>query len=678
MLFHANPIFQGVFYQTVALLKRYNGGFNEVDCDGLISISSSKEDEAASLDAIVSLVKNDVVTISSLVREMEMYLTTTDNIIRARGILLLGEALECLSSKPLDAATIHILVAFFKERLADWRALRGALVGCLALVRRKSGGMVTGSDAKGVAESYLQNLQVQSLGQHDRKLCFELMECLLEHYPSAVASLWLLLGRMGDELIYGICEAIDGEKDPQCLMLAFHIVEPKAEDAEVKRDDLSRALMVMPCPAFEALLGHFKLAFSSTPLFEPSVIPLLLEKLSSSLSSAKVDSLKYISHCTPKYGAERMAKHAEAIWSSLKDAIYTSGQSFVLSFTPESLGGLDSEENEIAAEALALLEKVVQQNNDLFSSMIVGDEEINMVLNTITGYQSYKDIPLQSKQKLYSVGRILYVSAKASVASCSRVFQIFFPRLIESMGLPVVNGSGTCSFNDDCIISKRPNYGSLYLCIELLGACRDLVIATANPASQCVSANETWCCLIQSFSTSLSKIFSSILTTRTEEPAHDADMYLGVKGLQILATFPGGYLLVSKSTCDSILMTFISIITIDFNKTLLWNLSVKALVHIGLFIHGSNESEKSMSYMDIVVQKIVSSISSDNHNMPFPLQLEAISAIGTSGMIYMLKIVTGLQEVICANLAEIYVRMFNNLFNIRAQGMSPSNEQDDS
>lgn len=54
---------------------------------------------------------------------------------------------------------------------ADWKALRGAVVGCLALLRRKVDvGSVTYSEAKAVAESYLQNLQVQSLGQHDRKV----------------------------------------------------------------------------------------------------------------------------------------------------------------------------------------------------------------------------------------------------------------------------------------------------------------------------------------------------------------------------------------------------------------------------------------------------------------------------------------------------------------------------
>lgn len=52
---------------------------------------------------------------------------------------------------------------------ADWKALRGAIVGCLALLRRKADfGSVTVSEAKAVAESYLENLQVQSLGQHDR------------------------------------------------------------------------------------------------------------------------------------------------------------------------------------------------------------------------------------------------------------------------------------------------------------------------------------------------------------------------------------------------------------------------------------------------------------------------------------------------------------------------------
>uniref|UniRef100_A0A7N2LN05 MMS19 nucleotide excision repair protein n=1 Tax=Quercus lobata TaxID=97700 RepID=A0A7N2LN05_QUELO len=211
---------------------------------------------SASLDKIASLVKNDVLTMEGLVREMQMYLTTTDNIVHARGILLLAEVLTCLATKALDNATLHSLIGFFADRLADWKALRGALVGCLALMRRKSSaGVVTSTDAKAVAKSFLQNLQVQSLGQHDRK---------------------------GDELIYGICEAVDSEKDPQCLMLTFHIVEvlPRGEDLGIKRDDLSQALMQLYVP-------HS----SGVGILLDTC--LLLEKLSSSLPSAKENFLTW-------------------------------------------------------------------------------------------------------------------------------------------------------------------------------------------------------------------------------------------------------------------------------------------------------------------------------------------------------------------------------------------------
>ncbi|XVE52023.1 hypothetical protein DITRI_Ditri02bG0087100 [Diplodiscus trichospermus] len=524
------------------------------------------------------------------VREMEGYLTTTDHIVRARGILLLGEVLVHLQSKTLDAAAIHSLMGFFTDRLADWRALRGALVGCLALLRRKSSaGIVSGSDAKAVAESYLQNLQVQSLGWYDRKLCFELLECLVERYPNAVASL-------RDNLIYGICEAVDGEKDPHCLMLTFHIIEvlsqlfpdpcgrlasfgrdlfeilscyfpihfthTKGEDAGIKRDDLARALM---------------LAFSSTPLFEPFAIPLLLEKLSPSLPSAKVDSLRYLSDCTVKYGADRMAKHGEAIWSSLRDTVFTSLDSF-LSFTPESLEGIGLRENEIAAEALSVLQKLILQNTTLFLDLIVGDVDINMIFNIISSYKSYQEIPSESKQRLHAVGRILSTSAKTSRASCNRVFEYFFSRLMDIMGLSVRNSSGHPSSDESILVSERCNHGALHLCTELLSACRDLITSSETILAASALTEETWNYLLQSFSPSLTQAFCSASLCASED-AHDADVYFGVKGLLILATFPGGYLLVPKIVFEKILVTFVSIVSVDCNTTLLWKLALKALAH---------------------------------------------------------------------------------------------------
>ncbi|XP_073301996.1 MMS19 nucleotide excision repair protein homolog isoform X2 [Primulina huaijiensis] len=73
----------------------------------------------ASVSAVATLLKNDMLTIEALVREMEMYLTTTDHIIRSRGILLLAEVLDKLTSKPLTDTSIHSLIGFFSERLVS-------------------------------------------------------------------------------------------------------------------------------------------------------------------------------------------------------------------------------------------------------------------------------------------------------------------------------------------------------------------------------------------------------------------------------------------------------------------------------------------------------------------------------------------------------------------------------
>jgi len=79
---------------------------------------------------------------------------------------------------------------------ADWKAVRGALVGCLALIRRKSVvGMVTGSDAKSIAQSFLQHLQVQSLGLYDRKVNYFCCQKAIKFYASAVRQNCLILKR---------------------------------------------------------------------------------------------------------------------------------------------------------------------------------------------------------------------------------------------------------------------------------------------------------------------------------------------------------------------------------------------------------------------------------------------------------------------------------------------------
>ncbi|CAI9114214.1 OLC1v1014878C1 [Oldenlandia corymbosa var. corymbosa] len=631
-----------------------------------VDSSSSPSQQIACVDSLAILLKTGVLTLEALVKEMDLYLTTTDSIIRSRGILLLGEIVSRLKLIPLRDAAIHSLIRFFIERLEDWRALRGALVGCLALMTRKRDvGVVKDDDAKALAKSFTEFLQVPSLAQHDRKLCYELLECLLDRYPNVVRV-------MGDELLYAICEAIDEEKDPQCLILTFHIVEvaaqlfpdssgpfakyaaeffeilgsyfpihfthPKDEDVGVGRDELSRALM---------------LAFGSTPLFEPYSIPLLIDKLSSTLPSSKVDSLKFLVYCSSRYGSDRMVKHGEELWSSLKDVLYTSPQS-ALSAVSKSFVGMVFEESDVMIQALALLQELMQNNGDLFLNLILSDEDINVFMKSLT--LPCDDITLQIKQRLHSVGRVLSISAESSIASCNRVFDKFFPSLLEALGFSVGSHSKENCITETGNVSFTSNYRALYVCVELLDACRHLMLDLKDFTSHSDIALETCCCMLQNYSSSLAVVFFSSLEAVAARNDQDPFAHSGAKGLQVLATFPGSICLILSLPFENILLNLVSAITSDFNKIFLWNLNLKSLVVIGLFIYQYQESEKALSFERLVVEKVVYLVFADEPAMPLPLKFEAILEIGRTSKSNLLRVIQGMDKAISANFAQAYVK----------------------
>ncbi|KAJ4912491.1 ARM repeat superfamily protein [Raphanus sativus] len=90
-----------------------------------VDVSRSPTHHAESLKAIAASLEKGVLSLNQLVVEMDMYLTTTDDVVRARGILLLAEILNHLKSKPLDNAVVHSLIAFFTSKLEEWEIVAG-------------------------------------------------------------------------------------------------------------------------------------------------------------------------------------------------------------------------------------------------------------------------------------------------------------------------------------------------------------------------------------------------------------------------------------------------------------------------------------------------------------------------------------------------------------------------
>ncbi|KAL2940243.1 MMS19 nucleotide excision repair protein-like protein [Bienertia sinuspersici] len=575
--------------------------------ESFVDSSSSSAQQSRSVNSVASLLKNDIITLEYLVKEMEMYLTTTDHILRARGLLLLAEVLTQLQLKRLDDTTIHTLVGFFTERLADWRAVRGALVGCLALVKRKhNAGVVVGSDAKKLAQSFLENLQVQSLGQNDRKLCFELLECLLNCFQESIAAL-------GDHLVYGVCEAIDGEKDPQCLMHVFNIVESLAK----LFPDPSGPVAMCAEDLFDIIGRYFPIHYTH------------------------VDSLKYLSYCATKYGPERIAKHAEAIWSSLKAAAFNLPTEDISSWVSDSSTSMGFQDNDITKEALNLLQNVASQPNNGFLNLVLKDKTINDLINSFAVLGNSGFVPPRKSRNF------------ASTTSCNMVFDAVFVRLLDDLGVSANTSVKEVPITDSNLPCQKLNFSVLYLCIDMLDGCRELSATSARLSSNANFVNDAWCQTLAGFSSSLMKALVSGLVPSTDEMHDDADISLRVKGLQILATFPGDFAPVSLSTFENIMVILVSIVTHNFNLAILWKVSLNALAEIGTFLNEFPYSEKLVSYMSTAVEKLILLISLDDSTMPFSLLLEALTEISASGPMFSSRIIHGVQEALSAKFAKV-------------------------
>lgn len=122
-----------------------------------------------------------------------------------------------------------------------------------------------------------------------------------------------------------------------------------------------------------------------------------------------------------------------------------------------------------------------------------------------------------------------------------------------------------------------------------------------------------------------------------------------------MGTFWGDASPVSRSEFEKILMTLTSFITAKSGKTILWELALKALVCIGSFINRYHEHDKAMSYMNIVVENLVSLACSSHCGLPYPMILEATSEVCSTGPKYVEKLVQGFEEAFCSSLSEFYV-----------------------
>lgn len=202
-------------------------------------------------------------------------LTSSDERLRYRGSLLVAELLEGRCSS-LSSSAVHTLLQFFCSRIADQPSVVPCLIAFRPLLLKSPD--VSEDDIKHTLRALFNELMVQSLAQSIRQRFYDLALALLRDERLATAS-----SGMGEEVTRGMLAALQGERDPRCLLLCFQILDLLPKRYGQLMEESTRLAL------FEASACYFPITFEP-PVDDPHGVTAgaLINGLLSSLTSHPV------------------------------------------------------------------------------------------------------------------------------------------------------------------------------------------------------------------------------------------------------------------------------------------------------------------------------------------------------------------------------------------------------
>ncbi|KAF5399121.1 hypothetical protein PHET_07549 [Paragonimus heterotremus] len=250
-----------------------------------------------------------MVTLLNLVESLETGLVDDKLTSQRESLKSLVSRLKLLSVDQVQELEVDHLVTFFTSRLAiaDPEVLSHLLDGFLWLVqavRTDGHDLVTPTQAAYICQRGLfANLVVQSLTKSTRLRVFKILYTMLHGR----------LQSMGSEFVSAYVQAIDGEKDPENLILIFqmNLIVMQHFPIDHVKEDFFEVMSVYfpvdfspPPDVIGARITRSSLAdglhhclFMSRTFSGPYLLPLLCEKADSDLIQAQFDSLTLLADC---------------------------------------------------------------------------------------------------------------------------------------------------------------------------------------------------------------------------------------------------------------------------------------------------------------------------------------------------------------------------------------------
>lgn len=270
-------------------------------------------------------INEDKCKLVDVVEYLQTALTSLDANVRSRGTELLANALDRSAHKLADAQ-IPFFARFFGERLmsGDASDLPPSLLGITVLAQKCH---LSPAEVAANAQSLLKNHSIQSYSQTARIAVFKFLQMTVNGYASDIRTL------MGSkDFILEFVRAVDGEKDPRNLLISFKLAQaitmhfdyaPLAEDVfEISACYFPITFRPPPNDPYGItpadLKRELRLAMTSSPLFAPYAMPLIMEKMTSDNNNAKKDSFDTLSAGAKVYGRKVLIPEWREIWKQIK------------------------------------------------------------------------------------------------------------------------------------------------------------------------------------------------------------------------------------------------------------------------------------------------------------------------------------------------------------------------
>lgn len=269
--------------------------------------------------------------ILELVRSLEVYLASVNVDSRCAATKLLSCVLERLdSSQLLVDEDVHYLVEFYCDRLKDRAIVLPYVLAGLHVLVAAGHGIAT-NDAVSISRRLFKEVHCQALQFEERHKLFDIFLFLLTHHLDGLVE-------CSEEFVMGYIQMFDGERDPRNLLLIFSSVAIIAQNLrfDAMTEDLFDVISCYfpidftPPPndstavTREALVRGLRLCLSSSPKFAEMCLPLLLEKLSSDVLAAKLDSLETLVSAIPIFGPLAVAPFLQSLWTTIKKEMFNS------------------------------------------------------------------------------------------------------------------------------------------------------------------------------------------------------------------------------------------------------------------------------------------------------------------------------------------------------------------